>query len=103
MHLVQLLLPLYDNEKRAFARDEYDRVRRELTERFGGVTAHVRAPAEGRWKKDDESEVARDEVVIYEVMTHALERDWWARYRDELARRFRQEELLIRASEVERL
>jgi hypothetical protein len=102
VHLVQILLPLYDNEKRAFARDEFDRVRRELTERFGGVTAFLRSPAEGRWK-DDEGGVARDDVVIYEVMIDTLEREWWSRYRAELARRFRQEELLVRASEVERL
>jgi hypothetical protein len=102
VHLVQILLPLYDNEKRAFARDEFDRVRRELTERFGGVTAYLRSPAEGRWK-DAGGEVAHDDVVIYEVLTDALERDWWAHYRAELARRFRQEELLVRASEVERL
>lgn len=102
MHLVQILLPLYDNERRAFAHDEFDRVRRELTERFGGVTAFLRSPAEGAWK-DDEGGVARDDVVIYEVLVEELERDWWARYRAELARRFRQEELLVRASAVERL
>jgi hypothetical protein len=102
VHLVQILLPLYDNEKRAFARDEFDRVRRELTERFRGVTAFLRSPAEGHWR-DAEGELARDDVVIYEVMIDTLERDWWSRYRTELARRFRQEELLVRASEVERL
>lgn len=102
MHLVQILLPLYDNEKRPFARAEFERVRGELTERFGGVTAHLRSPAEGAWK-DEGGDVARDDVVIYEVMCDALERDWWARYRAELARRFRQEELIVRACAVERL
>jgi hypothetical protein len=77
-------------------------VRRELTARFGGVTAFLRSPAEGRWK-DSEGEVARDDVVIYEVMVEELERDWWPRYRAELARRFRQDELLVRASVVEQL
>jgi hypothetical protein len=102
VHLVQILLPLYDNEKRAFARDEFDRVHRELTEAFGGVTAYLRSPAEGAWK-DDEGKVTRDDVAIYEVLTEELDRVWWARYRAELARRFRQEELLVRASAVERL
>jgi hypothetical protein len=95
-------LPLYDNEKHAFARSEFDRVHRELTEAFGGVTAYLRSPAEGAWK-DSGGEITHDEVAIYEVMTDVLERDWWARYRAELARRFRQEELLVRASCVERL
>ncbi len=102
MHLVQILLPLYDNEKRPFARAEFERVRRELTERFGGVTAYLRSPAEGAWK-DDAGDVSRDDLVIYEVMCDALERDWWARYCEDLARRFRQEELVVRASLVERL
>lgn len=45
MYLVQLLLPLRDNEKQAFPRAEFDRVRNELTERFGGATAFLRSPA----------------------------------------------------------
>jgi hypothetical protein len=39
MYLIQLLLPLYDNEKRPFTRLDFDSVRKDLTERFGGVTA----------------------------------------------------------------
>jgi hypothetical protein len=52
MHLVQLLLPLYDNERRPFARERLDAVRAELAERFGGVTAFLRAPASGVWVDD---------------------------------------------------
>ena len=102
MHLVQLLLPLYDNDGRAFDRAVYDRLRNELTEAFGGVTAFRRAPAEGVWQ-DAGGSVSRDEIVIFEVMTEQLDRAWWARYRADLARRFRQEDLIIRANEVERL
>ena len=102
MHLIQLLLPLYDNEGRAFERADIARVRDELTEAFGGVTAHTRAPAEGLWK-DEAGSVSRDSVVAFEVLTERLDRDWWARYRDTLATRFRQDEILITASPVERL
>jgi hypothetical protein len=102
MHLVQLLLPLYDNEGQAFEGPIFDRLRKELTERFGGVTAYRRSPAEGLWKESG-GEVNRDEVVIYEVMAEELEREWWKDYGQELARRFRQEEMMIRASKVERL
>jgi hypothetical protein len=48
MHLVQILLPLNDNDGRALAKDLFETVARELTERFGGVTAYTRAPADGR-------------------------------------------------------
>lgn len=101
MFLVQVLLPVADNEGRAFSRSDFDRVRYELTDRHGGVTAYLRAPAVGLWK--DEGQVSRDDVVIYEVMTDALDRAWWAEYRRDLQRRFRQEEVVVRASAIERL
>lgn len=102
-HLVQLLLPLTDNDGRAFPRSAYERVRYELTERYGGVTAYLRAPAEGLWKDGAGSRVSRDDVVIYEVMTGELDRAWWSGYRLALQERFRQEELVVRASAIERL
>jgi hypothetical protein len=80
----------------------FDRVRDELTERFGGVTAYRRSPAEGLWKENG-GDIIRDDVVIYEVMTTDLDRDWWKEYGDDLARRFRQDQMIIRAMAVERL
>lgn len=102
MHLIELLLPLYDNEGRSFAAEEFDGVRDELAEAFGGVTAFRRAPAEGVWKESD-GEVSRDRVVIFEVMADSLDRGWWAEYRAGLERRFRQEVIVIRATRFERL
>jgi hypothetical protein len=102
MHLVQLLLPLYDNDGRSFEKAMFDLVRDELTENFGGVTAYRRSPAEGLWKEDGGA-VARDDVVIYEVVAEELDRLWWKRYGSMLAGRFRQEEMMIRAIPVERL
>lgn len=102
MHLVQLLLPLRDNDGAPFPREMLDGVRHHLTERFGGVTAYLRAPAAGAWK-DDEGDVARDDVVSMEVMAEELDRDWWATYRRELEARFRQDEIVIRATPIERL
>jgi len=98
MHLVQLLLPLRDNDGNAFGRDAFDEVRRELTERFGGSTLYARAPAVGVWK-DDDGDVARDDVLVAEVMADHLDREWWRLYRADLERRFRQEELVVRAVE----
>jgi hypothetical protein len=101
MYLVQLLLPLYDNDKRPLGHELLDGVRGELTEEFGGLTAYRRSPAEGVWKEG--GEVSRDEIIIFEVMADDLDRDWWKRYRAGLEKRFRQEEIVIRASEMERL
>ena len=102
MHLVQLLLPIYDNNKRAFPRAYFDQVREELTERFGGVTAFVRSPAVGLWKDDDE-DVTQDDVVMFEVMADHLDEAWWNACRQKLEITFEQEDVLIRAIETTKL
>jgi hypothetical protein len=99
MHLVQILLPLADNAGRRFPRELYGRVRAELTERFGGLTAFTRAPAEGLWTEGGET--SRDEIVIFEVMAKTLDRDWWRSYRRDLEERFRQDVIVIRAQAIE--
>lgn len=96
MHIVQVLLPLYDNDGQAFDRSLHTGVQRELTEKFGGVTMYARAPARGLWK-DDEGDVARDDLVICEVMVDAIDAAWWGAYREALRAKFRQDELVVRA------
>jgi hypothetical protein len=100
--IVKLLLPLYDNDGIAFGRDVYAQVRKELTDAFGGVTAYMQSPAEGFWE-DEDGCIRRDRVVIVEVLTPTLDREWWAGYKKRLEERFRQDAILIRASEVETL
>ena len=102
IHLVQLLLPLYDNAGRAFPAEHYTAVRDELTERFGGLTAYTRAPAQGLWQETG-GPPKRDDIIVYEVMTESLDRAWWRDYRRALERRFAQDELVIRSQAVERL
>ena len=96
MYLVQILLPVYDNDGHAFDAREYVQLRSDLADRFGGVTAYTRAPARGVWK-DDAGETTRDDIVIFEVMTESLDRDWWAGFRKDLETRFRQENVIVRA------
>ena len=102
VHLVQVLLPLVDDAGQRFGEAAFDAVREELTHRFGGVTAFMRSPAVGLWKSPS-GQVDRDEVVTVEVMVDTLDRDWWRAYRDQLARAFRQEELVVRALAIEKL
>jgi hypothetical protein len=45
MFLVEFLLPVFDNHGVHIPKDEFARVRRKLTDRFGGVTAFMRSPA----------------------------------------------------------
>ena len=102
MHLVQLLLPLYENSGQRIPRERFAEVREELTQRFGGMTAYVRSPAQGTWKEEGGG-VDHDDVVMCEVMVETLDREWWASYRTKLAARFGQRELLVRAQPIERL
>ncbi len=103
MHIVQFLLPLRDNARQPFPRADFDKVRTELTDRFGGVTAFLQSPALGIWKDEEEGETMRDEMVLYEVMVESLDRAWWSGYRSELERRFRQERVVMRALGAETL
>ncbi len=103
MHLVQLLLPLFDNDGKRLPETTFTRVRTELTDRFGGLTAYSRAPASGLWQDDDTGSTQRDDIVVYEVMVESLDRPWWAAYRENLKKIFRQKELVVRAQESELL
>lgn len=102
MFLIQFLLPTRDNAGRPFAKDEFDRIRRELTARFGGVTAYLRSPAVGLWA-DESGSIRRDDLASFEVMADSLDHAWWRGYRAELEQRFRQDEVVMRATTFERL
>jgi hypothetical protein len=102
MFVIQLLLPLTTNDGKRRPAADFAHVRKELTARFGGVTAYSRAPAEGLWVSNDTG-VSRDDVIVVEVMAEELDRVWWREYRIELRRRFEQEEVVIRTWEAERL
>jgi hypothetical protein len=102
MHLVQLLLPLYTNAGDPIGEEAFSTVRRELTERFGGVTAYARAPASGLWKTGD-GRVHRDDMMMVEVVVEHLDPAWWGVYRTGLERRFEQDSLFVRAIPIERL
>ena len=100
MHLIHLLLPLYDNHQRELPKSLFSEVRDELMAQFGGLTAHARAPVDGLWQGHDNHAV-HDDLIIYEVLTPDLDRDWWRDYRASLEVRFRQEQGLIRAHLIE--
>jgi hypothetical protein len=47
VHLVEILLPVADNEGQRFDARKYEEVRQDLSRRFGGITTFTRAP--GPW------------------------------------------------------
>jgi hypothetical protein len=96
MHLAELLLPLNDNGGRPLGPEKYTAVREHLIERFGGVTAFTRSPAQDT--TTDKGKTVHDEIVVFEVMTETLDASWWGRYRRQLEGEFRQDEVVVRAS-----
>ena len=101
-HLVQILLPIQARDGSPLPHDMFTRVRAELTETFGGVTAYSRSPATGLWKRDDAA-IERDQVIMVEVVVDVFDREWWRAYREQLETRFGQEEVLARALAMERI
>ena len=101
MHLVQILLPTTDASGSPFAPELFATVRDELTRKFGGMTFHRSAPAEGLWLSD--TGVERDAIVTGEVMVDEVDRQWWADMRKDLEERFDQDEIIIRALPILRL
>jgi hypothetical protein len=102
MHVVEIFLPLKTNDGSDQPRALFAQLRQELVERFGGLTAFSRAPAEGLWE-DEEGHVDRDQIIIFEVVADELDRGWWESLRARLEQEFAQDEILIRASPAERL
>jgi len=97
-YLIEILLPITRSRR---SRTNLQTVRDELTGRFGGATLHVNAPAEGIWDNDGDFE--RDHIVVIEVMTSDVDHVWWGSYRRDLEFRFRQQEIVLRATFIERL
>ena len=89
MHLIQILLPLYDNEGDALPQGG-------IPPRVGRAGAPLRRPdrlharAGGRHLEGERSTRIRRTTrsSIFEVMTETLDRAWWADYRRDLERRF---------------
>jgi hypothetical protein len=98
MVLIQLLLPTTgpDGNATALLVD----TRRELAERFEGVTAYVRSPAKGLWTAPD-GHTEADDVVMVEVVTDTFDRAWWRGYSATLAQRFGQDTIHVRALPVD--
>lgn len=97
--LVQILLPLKDNERQAYPHALFTRVRQELVAKWGGVTAQLAAPAEGVWR--DEGHLVFDSIVVFEAMVEHFDRQWWRDYRVLLEARFRQQQIVVRAIRME--
>lgn len=101
MKLIQILLPVSDNEGRRYGDEFFKDLQRTLTDRFGGLTAYTRAPAEGLWANGGTHQ--KDDIVVVEVMADTFDRAWWTALKSHLETTLQQEEIVIRAQPLETL
>ena len=101
MVLIQLLLPT-SSVTPADHLAPLAQTRRELADRFNGLTAYVRSAAKGLWTAPD-GHTEQDDVVMVEVVTDSFDRSWWRTYAVTLAERFGQEVIHVRALPVDML
>lgn len=102
VYLIQVFLPLYDNNKQEFDGSLYDDLQTRLKDQFGGVTIYRNTPADGLWK-DENGKTNFDELIVAEVMITELNKEWWHQFRKRLEDIFKQEEILIRSIVFEKL
>jgi hypothetical protein len=100
VYLIQILLPTAAGKDERTAPSLLARTRAELVEKFDGVTAYLRSPAQGAWVAPD-GRVERDDIVMVEVLAQTFDRSWWRAYSATLADRFAQDTIHIRALPAE--
>lgn len=101
MYLVEIFLPVTDNDGHAFAPALFVKIQEELAEMFDGITAFSRVPAHGESRSG--STLVHDDIIVYEVMTDTLDTAWWSEYRRKLEKLMSQEKILIRATQITQL
>jgi len=99
MHLIQILLPLYDENGESFSSGHCSVIRKELADKFGGITTYTRSPAVGLWK-ETENKTVRDEIIIFELMIAEVDELWWSNYKIGLEKLFKQDIIVIRSWEI---
>ncbi len=97
MFLIQLLLPTRQSETGALK--PLIETRQELSERFKGPHAYVRAAAAD--VPADASQDHADGIAMVEVVTDAFDREWWRAYARTLAERFTTDRVRWRAVPIE--
>ena len=100
MFLIQMLLPTKAAGGAAISDEVLGQTRDELVAQFGGLTAYGRSPAAGVWTSP-EGRVEQDNVVMIEVLADTFDAPWWRDYAAKLKRRFEQDSIHIRATEVQ--
>lgn len=93
------MLPLNDERGDPFPQKHYTAIQQKLIGKFGGATLYTRSPASGLWK-DEDNQLVRDQVIVFEVMVPLIDTDFWKEYRQSLEKTFTQDQIIIRRLET---
>ena len=97
--LVEIFVPLTNQEGKSFPDRYYHELRNLLLNEFGGVTVYHRSPATGVWDGNNAG-IVQDKLIVFEVMTVSVEKKFWDTLKQELEMQFQQEEILIRSFRI---
>jgi len=98
--LYQLYLPLNYNDGRPIEEEKFNLTRKELVDRFGGLTSTPPGyPLEGLWHSPQG--VVKDDIMIWTVLTQVDEDLFFQEYKEKLRQRFVQEVIYIVKSPAE--
>lgn len=95
----EIYLPAKDPEGQS-TEEQVSKLRRALTERFGGVT-HFSHPLTGEWKSG--RSIYKDEITILRVLTDDSQDMHFSRLKKECEALFSQEEIFISRKKLIRI
>lgn len=72
-----------------------------MNRKLSCATAFSQSPAEGVW--EDDGDVQKEQIIIYEVMTAEFDQHWWRDFVNKLEAKFKQEKIVLRWFDVSML
>jgi inorganic pyrophosphatase len=93
--LIQIFLPVVDENGSPFPNRFFVQVKNKLSEKFDGLSVYTHALAEGYWK-NERSSLEKDKLLVYEVMANEVDLNYWKNFRTSLEKQFKQELIVVR-------
>ncbi len=97
--LIQLFLPTTSENGKAFPGTYFHAVKQKLGKKFDSLSVYLKSPLIGNIK-NDEPTLAKDTVLVYEVISDTVETDYWSQYQQFLQKQFKQDYIVIRCLDM---
>lgn len=98
-YLVQLFLPLIDDNAKPYPSSHFESTKKELVKVFGGISVFGQLPVAGTWE-NGKGEQEKDKLIVFEVMTSVIDKAYWKALRKSLEKKFAQELVVIRSLSI---